>query len=192
MHQPAHQLRIIAGKWKSRRINFLALPGVRPTTDANRETLFNWLQNKIENATCLDLFAGSGALGFEALSRGAKHVTMVDANSKIIKKLKENSEALEAHNLSLICANIPKQFLKIPRQVFDIVYLDPPFRKNLIAPCCDILENDGWLINGSYVYIEAEKDLDLQKILPKTWGIIREKLAGHVKYHLIKVNYDNL
>lgn len=186
MHHKAQQLRIIAGKWKSRKISFLALPGVRPTTDANRETLFNWLQHEIQNATCLDLFAGSGALGFEALSRGARHVTMIDASLKIIRKLQENARLLATNDLTCIYANLPRQFNKIPSQVFDIIFLDPPFQHNLIAPCCDILENNGYIAINSYIYIEAERDLAIATIIPKSWRIEREKLAGQVRYCLCK------
>lgn len=187
MYERKNQLRIIAGKWKSRRINFLPLTGVRPTTDANRETLFNWLQDKIRDAICLDLFAGSGALGFEALSRGAKHVTMVDSSIKIIQNLKENAQALNAtESINFICAKVPEQFVKISPQKFDIIFLDPPFHKNLVAPICEILENMSFVANDGYVYIETEKELDISNILPKPWQILRTKLSGQVRYHLIQ------
>lgn len=190
MAKPVSQLRIIGGKWRSRRLKFQVLPGVRPTTDANRETLFNWLGNKIIEANCLDLFAGSGALGFEALSRGAKHVLMVDVSSKIIHQLKLNVAELKAENVELLCAKMPQQISKISSQVFDIIFIDPPFHQNLIAPCCDMLENSSFLANDVYLYIETEKELDLAPILPKTWKILRQKVAGQVKYYLIQREYE--
>lgn len=181
------QLRIIGGQWRSRRISFLPLPGVRPTTDANRETLFNWLGDKIIAANCLDLFAGSGALGFEALSRGAKHVLMLDASAKIIKQLKENATLLSATNITFLCAKLPQQFNKIPQQVFDIVFIDPPFHQNLIAPCCELLEQSNLLATNAYIYLEAEQDLDVAPLLPKAWQILRHKIVGQAQCFLLKI-----
>lgn len=186
MSNSTSQLRIIGGKWRSRKLKFLLLPGVRPTTDATRETLFNWLGIKILGANCLDLFAGSGALGFEALSRGATHVLMVDASIKIIQQLKANAQLLQAENLDVLCAKIPQQINKIPPQLFDIIFLDPPFHKNLIAQCCDILENSHFLAANSYVYLEAEKELEVAALLPNSWKVLRQKEAGQVQYYLIQ------
>ena len=171
-------LRIIGGKWRSRKINFIPLKGVRPTTDLVRETIFNWLSPVIVGANCLDLFAGSGALGFEALSRGAKHVVLVDQSTKIVKQLKASAKLLQADNVDFYCAAIPGRLNKIPAQTFDLVFLDPPFHYNLIQPTCAKLLNGGYLSKGSYIYIEAEKAFDIASLIPQSWQILRTKPYG--------------
>ena len=181
-------LRIIGGKWRSRKISFIPLKGVRPTTDAGRETLFNWLSPLIVGANCLDLFAGSGALGFEALSRGANKVVMVDASMRIISKLKENAESLQADNAEFYCAKIPERLSKIPEQSFDVVFLDPPFSKNLVKSTCQSLENSGLLAENAYIYIEAEKYLDIETVIPESWQILKHKKSGLVKSCLLQVD----
>jgi 16S rRNA (guanine966-N2)-methyltransferase len=187
MAKKMQTLRIIGGKWRSRKITFAALPGVRPTTDATRETLFNWLESVIVGAHCLDLFAGSGALGFEALSRGAASVLMVDKSLVIINKLKENAVLLQAGNLDFLCALIPRDLKKIKDKVFDIVFLDPPFHQNLIKPTCEFLDKSKLLKIGSLVYIEVECDLEIAALLPVNWEIQKQKASGQVKYYLVKV-----
>lgn len=178
------QLRIISGKWRSRKITFLPLQDVRPTLDATRETLFNWLGTLIIDAICLDLFAGSGALGFEALSRGAKHVVMLDASAKIINQLKKTAAILAATDIDFICAKLPQDLKKIPTQKFNLVFLDPPFAKNLIKPCSEFLEASSLLASQAYIYIEAEKELAIENIIPKNWQIIRNKISGQVRFCL--------
>jgi len=182
-----NQIRIIGGKWRSRIITFRPITGLRPTTNMVRETIFNWLAPYIDNAICLDLFAGSGGLGFEAISREAKHVVMVDASFKVIKQLQENAKLLAANNVTCIHALMPRDCHKIPEQKFNIVFLDPPFNKNLVAKCCNALMTKDLLAKNCYIYIEVERGFDLAKILPSGWEIIRSKVAGHVCYNLIKV-----
>ena len=181
------QIRIIAGQWRSRKITFVPIKGLRPTTDACRETLFNWLAPYIQDANCLDLFAGSGCLGFEALSRGAKHVVMVDAATQVITMLQHNAQALACQNLDCYCAQIPKQLHKIPEQSFDIIFLDPPFHHNLIAPVCEKLANSNYLAQDALIYLEAEKNLLLSNIIPTSWHIIRQKITGQSGCYLIKI-----
>jgi len=188
MQPQSSTLRIIGGRWRSRKIKFTPLKGIRPTTDSNRETLFNWLAPSIVGANCLDLFAGSGALGFEALSRGAKHLTMVDASKKVIHQLRSNAELLEADNLEIICANIPKQLSKIPPEPFDILFLDPPFYHDLIKPTCEKLKNGEYLAKNGLIYIEAEKRLDIEKIIPKTWHILHKKSYGTARAYLLQAD----
>ncbi|MEI8054741.1 MAG: 16S rRNA (guanine(966)-N(2))-methyltransferase RsmD [bacterium] len=178
-------LRIIGGKWRSRKISFVSLKGLRPTTDAVRETLFNWLAPVINNTNCLDLFAGSGALGFEALSRGAKHVVMVDASTQIISMLKKTAQLLNAEDVDFYSAKIPQALSKIPEQSFDIVFLDPPFNFDLIKPTCEKLVSSGYLAKNAIVYIEAEKELDIKKVTPESWQILRQKTVGQVGSHLL-------
>lgn len=177
------RLRIIGGQWRGRRITFPDAPGVRPTPDRVRETVFNWLQPVIAGARCLDLFAGSGALGFEALSRGAAQVVLVDADSRVAAHLREQGAVLQAEGLEVVAAEA-LQYLDVPAPArFDIVFLDPPFGGGLLGPCCRILEAGGWLAAGARIYLEAEGSLQ-QLPLPDTWSLVRSKQAGQVGYHL--------
>jgi 16S rRNA (guanine966-N2)-methyltransferase len=185
MQRYSSTLRIIGGKWRSRKISFVPLKGVRPTTDATRETLFNWLAPIINDKNCLDLFAGSGALSFEALSRGAKHVVMVDASMRIIATLKKNAQLLLAENIEFICAKIPQGINKIPKQFFDIVFIDPPFHHDLIKPTCEKLISSGYLAPNALIYIEAEKELDIKTVIPESWQILRQKISGQVGSYLL-------
>lgn len=184
-------LRIVGGRWRSRKINFVPLKGLRPTTDATRETLFNWLIPNINNANCLDLFAGSGALGFEALSRGAKNVIMVDASTRVISVLKQNAQLLNlnSENIEFYCAKIPQKLNKIPKKTFDIIFLDPPFHFNLIKTACEKIANleSNYLNKNTLVYIEAEKELDIKSAIPQAWQILRQKIAGQVGSYLVCV-----
>jgi len=180
-------LRIIGGKWRSRKISFAPLKGVRPTTDATRETVFNWLAPIIQEAICLDLFAGSGALGFEALSRGAKHVVMVDSSMQVISTLKKNAQTLQIQpeDIEFYCAKIPQNIKKIPAQLFDIVFIDPPFNHGLIKPICEKLEASNYLTKKALIYIEAEKELDIKKVTPESWQILKQKTTKQVKSYLL-------
>ena len=179
-----NQLRIIAGKWRGRKIHFPDLPYIRPTPDRVRETLFNWLQDTIHGARCLDLFAGSGALGLEALSRGASHVTFVDQSTIVTKHLKNICNELQISNVDIIQAKIPETKLSLDK--FDIVFLDPPFSQNLIQPCLDWLEKAKILNKKAYIYVEKETS-DQNIDLPNNWQIAHSKTAGKVCYNLITV-----
>ena len=178
-----HRLRIIAGRWRGRRLEFPATEGLRPTSDRVRETLFNWLAPMITGARCLDLFAGSGALGIEALSRGASHVVMVDNNTTVVSQLHDHLATLHAQNAQIIHANALGYLQSVPEQGFDVVFLDPPYHKNLLAPCCELLRCPGWLKPGAHIYLETERDLPLT-MLALNWRVIRSKSAGQVSYHL--------
>lgn len=183
--QATGKIRIIAGKWRSRNIIFPQIPGLRPTHDRIRETLFNWLMNDIEGATCLDLFAGSGALGFEALSRGAKHVTFIDNSSKVISALKHTVATLEtAPRVNVIQAECPS-VLKLEHAPFDIIFLDPPFNQKLLAPTIKWLETHCYIKDGSLIYIEAEKTLNAWPI-PENWDVMKEKKTATLTYALLK------
>lgn len=184
---PTSQLRIIGGKWRSRKITFYDFPEIRPTPNRVRETLFNWLAPVIESATCLDAFAGSGALGFEALSRGAKWVVMIDQSKKITEMLKENAAKLEAENLEIFTGNFFDIIADKKLPPFDIIFLDPPFRQSLIKKAAAILINNNLLKNDAYVYMETEKELQPLPI-PDDWEIVRNKNAGQVNYYLINVS----
>lgn len=177
-----NQLRIIGGAWRSRRLHFPNVEGLRPSTDRVRETLFNWLQPVIEGSRCLDLFAGSGALGLEALSRGAAQVTFVDQHSKVINALRNNLKLLESTAADIIQADA-LDFLQGNPHPFDIVFIDPPFRQELLQPCLQLLDR-GWLGLDARVYIETELEQGTPD-LPEGWEILRSKKAGQVAYHLV-------
>lgn len=179
-------VRIIAGNWRSRKISFLDLPHIRPTPNRIRETLFNWLSPIIAGANCLDAFAGSGALGFEALSRGAKSVTMIESSLETVKVLKKNAETLNAENLEIIHGFFPEVLSHINHKKFDIVFLDPPFHQNLILPAANYLQNNHYLTASSYVYIETERHVQLQ--LPDNWKVFRHKQTGEVEYSLVLID----
>ena len=180
----SHQLRIIAGKWRSRKIQLLDLAEIRPTPDRVRETLFNWLNSVIVDAYCLDLFAGSGALSFEALSRGARHVVMVDKSPMVIESLRTTAQALGADNITLYQGHAPEQVI-LPKEPFDIIFLDPPFHQNLINASCDWLIKNKLIHEKTFLYIETEKENDTLNVLPY-WHIVKEGKTKQIKYFLLR------
>lgn len=182
-NQADNQLRIIAGCWRGRKIAFAPVAGVRPTPDRVRETLFNWLSPVIRGARCLDLYAGSGALGIEAASRGASSVVLVDSDSHVVASLREQLALLDAATVEVVQSSV-EGWLSASAEPFDIVFLDPPFRKNLLPGSIHALESGGWLAAGARVYIEAESTLEPE--LPASWELIRSKRAGQVGYHLAR------
>lgn len=181
MHPAANQVRIIAGTWRGRRLSFDPVPGLRPTPDRVRETLFNWLSPVVRGARCLDLYAGSGALGLEAASRGAMQVVLIDNDPQVVASLERQQGILGAHQVRVVRADV-LQWLAGSASPFDIVFLDPPFRRQMLLPCIRELENRGWLSDKARVYIEAEKGLVPE--LPENWELLRSKAAGQVGYHL--------
>jgi 16S rRNA (guanine966-N2)-methyltransferase len=176
-------LRIIGGTWRSRRLTFPEREGLRPTPDRVRETLFNWLQPWLPGATCLDLFAGSGALGLESLSRGAGQVVLVEQDVAAVSALRANLALLDARGAEVVQADA-RVFLQGPARQFDIVFLDPPYASGLLAECCTRLETGGWLRKQGLIYLEAAGDQALP--LPATWTLLRSKRAGQVGYHLAR------
>lgn len=180
-----NRLRIIGGKWRGRKLDFPDAEGLRPTPDRVRETLFNWLQNDVQGARCLDLFAGSGALGLEALSRGAAYALLVDDNAKVVSQLRQHLETLQTVD-GKIHQGDALQILETPPNdnPFNVVFLDPPFGKGLIAACVKALESSGWLAENAKIYLEAESGLqDLN--LPDQWEILRQLKAGQVTCYLV-------
>lgn len=182
-------VRIIAGKWRGRKLKVPDSHGLRPTPDRVRETVFNWLAPYIAGAACLDLFAGSGALGFEALSRGAASLVMTDQSSDIVKLLQEEAAAFKADNARIYLATMPKQLQK-EEKPFDIVFLDPPYQENLLIPCCHYLEDHGYLADSAFIYLEADR-LILDNELPPTWQVIKQQKAGQVFYHLARREHND-
>lgn len=177
------RIRIIGGQWRSRKISFLEAPGLRPTGDRIRETLFNWLGININGAHCLDLYAGSGILGLEALSRGASTCTALENNPTVVKQLHANCNELGA-DLSIINADSIK-FLqhKNSGRVFDIVFIDPPFSKTLHTESCALLESNGWLAHDALIYCELPAKENLFAT-PSSWLIKKDKIASGVRYML--------
>lgn len=178
-----NEFRIIAGQWRRRRLKFPPLPGIRPSPDRVRETLFNWLMHRIAGARCLDLFAGSGALGLEALSRGAASALFIDQERQVVDTLRTHLETLHAGNGEALQSEA-LAFLRAPRQVFDIVFLDPPFASPLLAEAARGLEQYGWLAPQAHVYMEYPKGA--MPHLPATWKMIREGHAGRVGFGLVR------
>jgi 16S rRNA (guanine966-N2)-methyltransferase len=183
----ASRLRIIAGEWRSRQLPIPEIEGLRPTPDRVRETLFNWINAYLPGAVCGDLFCGSGALGLEALSRGAKHMTFVDNSRVVSQQMQANLATLGATDSANVVAQNAAVFLDtVTPHAMDIVFLDPPFRKGWLAQIIPLLEK-GWLAGQALVYIEMEKEADLPT-LPSHWSLLKEKVAGQLVYRLFEVS----
>lgn len=157
-------------------------PELRPTPDRVRETLFNWLTPLIDGAECLDCFAGTGVLGFEALSRGAASAVLVEANGALVKALKKQAEILGAVDAEIVCADI-RRWLERCGRSFDIVFVDPPYQSKLGAETCLQLLNGGHLAPGGVVYLESGSGVDLPADKFRT---IKEGRAGQVRYCLLE------
>lgn len=182
-------IRIIGGRWRSRKLTFPEVEGLRPSPDAVRETLFNWLQNDIQGSRCLDLYAGSGAFGFEAASRGAANVVMVEANQVAARQLKKNCDILAAENGIAIVNSRAEHFVGHCTEQFDLVFLDPPFESVDIARICGLISQSSILAPGAMVYIESPKN-SAPLPIPPTWHIIRQKTRGLVQSTLINTDYE--
>ncbi|UTW10725.1 16S rRNA (guanine(966)-N(2))-methyltransferase RsmD [Marinobacterium rhizophilum] len=182
------ELRIIAGTWRGRKLKFPALTGLRPTPNRVRETLFNWVQASVPGARCLDLFAGSGALGLEALSRGAGSVTFIDNATQAVRQLRDNLQLLKADNAEVQTAAamdwLQRQVAEADAKPgYDLVFLDPPFHCDLLPQACELLESRGLLADQALVYIESESELGAPAV-PANWQQKRSKTAGQVTYSL--------
>ena len=182
--RPAGAFRIIGGEWRSRRLAVPSGADVRPTPDRVRETLFNWLAPVIAGARCLDLYAGSGALGLEALSRGAAEVVFVDQAAGALRQVAANLELLHCDRGRTVCMDA-ERYLEGPAQPFDIVFLDPPYRRDMLAPVCAQLMARGWVGPTSAVYLEHEAGA-APPALPPGWVLARSAAAGQVRYHLAR------
>ena len=177
------ELRIIGGAWRGRKLRFPALPGLRPSPDRVRETLFNWLAPEINGARCLDLFAGSGALGLEALSRGAGFCEFADSAAAAAERIESHLTLLSCRAAQVLRASAQERLHQAATMQFNIVFLDPPFRQNLLTECCTLLEENGWLAERAWIYIEAGAD-EPAPVVPSTWHLHRDKRAGQVAYRL--------
>jgi 16S rRNA (guanine966-N2)-methyltransferase len=182
------RLRIIGGKWRSRMLPIADAEGLRPTTDRVRETIFNWLQPSIYGARVLDLFAGSGALGFEALSREAESAVLIEKHKQAAKNLIENANSLGAKDARVVNTDA-LAWLPSCEQTFSLIFLDPPFNKGLLPNCIDLINDKKLIETNGWVYIESESDLhDLP--IPKHWHLHREKKAGMVVLRLFQVEAE--
>jgi 16S rRNA (guanine966-N2)-methyltransferase len=183
----ARQLRIIAGRWRGRRWRFPDT-AMRPTPDRVRETLFNWLQPYIAGRRCLDLFAGSGALGLEALSRGATHAWLVDRDPQAIAAIAATAREFGATGAELHCADALQLLQQRPPPVgrgFDLVFIDPPFDSGLAATAMQLLEAGHWLAPGALIYVEQARSAGVSAI-PGDWQQLKSGAAGAVSYHLYR------
>lgn len=180
---PRGRVRIIGGRWRGRWLPVRPHAGLRPSADRVRETLFNWLQAYVPGARCLDLFAGTGALGFEAASRGAEAATLIDTNSDLVQQLKSNKAILEAKNIDIVHADAI-QWLKKQPAPFDIIFIDPPFHSGYVSEALRLLEQ-GWVKPDSLVYVESERGSNPDR-LPEYWRVLRRGETRHVSYALIR------
>lgn len=180
MSAPQNKVRISAGEWRSRLLRFPDAHGLRPTPERVRQTLFNWLGQELHGLRCLDLFAGSGALGFEAASRGAAEAVLVEHNPAVYRALTENAALLKAQQVRVLHEDA-LAFLTRNRQPFDLIFLDPPFGQDWLQRLLPLLARH--LRPGGAVYVEAEA------ALPPTpgWNIHKHGRAGNVHYHLLKL-----
>jgi 16S rRNA (guanine966-N2)-methyltransferase len=180
------QLRIIGGQWRGRKLAFTPAEGLRPTGDRIRETLFNWLAADIAGARCVDLFAGSGALGLEALSRGAAHCDFVDCSSAAVAQVRDHLKLLSAYDKAGCHPVSAMDFLRTTSTAYDIVFIDPPFKLHLVEPVCAALSQYHLLQEHALVYVEMEATQPAPHT-PPDWTLHREKHAGRVTYRLFRV-----
>jgi 16S rRNA (guanine966-N2)-methyltransferase len=185
-HSGHHRVRIIGGRWRSLRIDFPDHAELRPSPDRVRETLFNWLQHSIMDARCLDLFAGSGVLGAEALSRGAAEVVFVERDARTALGIEATLQRLGAVGATVVQADALKYLDSPPPQPFDIVFLDPPYAAGLLPEVCGKLARHRWLAPQAQIYMESSADQPLPAF-PAAWTLHRSRQAGQVGYHLLRV-----
>ncbi|MFT5677327.1 MAG: 16S rRNA (guanine966-N2)-methyltransferase [Paraglaciecola sp.] len=180
-HQTAiGAIRIISGQWRGRKLPVLDAQGLRPTTDRNKETLFNWLMPYTPNSCCLDVFAGSGGLGFEALSRYASSVTFIELDKKIAKNLQQNADMLKVSALQAkIITGDAVQVLMQLAQPFDVIFLDPPFHQNLLGSTIEQIEQAQLLKKGGVIYIECEGQGENYQV-PDTWHLIKQNQSKQI------------
>ncbi|MFE8070165.1 16S rRNA (guanine(966)-N(2))-methyltransferase RsmD [Marinobacteraceae bacterium S3BR75-40.1] len=179
-------LRIIGGDWRRRQLSFPELEGLRPTPDRVRETLFNWLAPTLPGSRCLDLFAGSGALGLEALSRGAGAIDFVEMAPAAARALQQNLDLLKANNGRIHNLDALAFLNRPPEQPYDLIFLDPPFRKGWLGQVIERLDA-AWVRDGGYVYVEHEQEMG-EQVWPEHWRLHRQKRAGQVVYSLFEVS----
>ncbi|ANZ22278.1 16S rRNA (guanine(966)-N(2))-methyltransferase RsmD [Buchnera aphidicola (Diuraphis noxia)] len=180
---------IVSGKLKGRKISFTSAVNLRPTTNRIRKTVFEWLTKYIKHARCLDCFAGSGALGIEAISRHAEFLTFLEIRKQTIMNLKNNIHTLNIHNLEIIHTNT-LNWLKKHGTPYDIIFIDPPYHTGLIQLTLELLEKNKWVKKNSLIYIEKAKGKSLS--LSKNWILHKKKITNDIEYYLYFFNISNL
>jgi len=184
------RLRIVAGNWRSRLLDIADVEGLRPTSERIRESLFNWLAPQIHGARCLDLYAGTGALGLEALSRGAASAVFVERSPVAEKQLAENARLLDASGATVLRMEALDYLAGKPSERFDIVFLDPPFAADLLEETCRLMAEQQLLADGALVYLEQDRGKAEPK-LPEAWRVLKDKTAGNVRYMLAQAGEDD-
>lgn len=187
-NQKKNSVRIIAGEYRSRKLEFPSIEGLRPTADRIRETLFNWLQDSIQGETCLDLFAGSGALGFEALSRGASHVDFIEQNTSAANSIRSNIARFGAKQARVYCSDAFEwldRYTQDSKQ-YGLVFLDPPFKGEALVRAINKFESANLLRDDGLVYIETDRQT-IDDDLPNNWIEIKGKKAGTIQYGLYNI-----
>ena len=181
------RVRIIGGNWKRRLITFPANRSLRPSPDAVRETLFNWINPELPGACCLDLFAGSGVLGFEAVSRGAASAVLVESDARACRSIQENIELLGAESKIQLYRGRVESYVAHADQQFDLIFMDPPFGANLVGEICHIVNENSLCKTGAKIYIESAKS-NLPLPIPASWNIIRKSTRGSVQSTLVQAS----
>lgn len=173
-------IRVISGQFRGRKLPVKNVEGLRPTTDRIKETVFNWLMQDTRDAAVLDCFAGSGGLGFEALSRFAQSTTFIELDTSAAQQIEQNISMLALKNAQVKNTNSLSYLAqKNTNSPFDLVFVDPPFRKNLAQSSCDLLENNQWLSDDALIYVEVESELS-DFLAPNNWLLLKEKKSGQV------------
>ena len=180
----AGRLRIVAGNWRSRLLDIADVEGLRPTSERVRETVFNWLAPRIHGARCLDAYAGTGALGLEALSRGAAGVVFIEKSPVAAKQLRRNIDVLDAQGATVLQQDALDFLRKADTGPFDIVFLDPPFADDLVEETCRLLDQRNLLADDALVYVELPKN-GVGAHFPAGWQVQKDKMAGNVRYMLV-------
>ena len=180
---PPGQVRIISGAWRGQLLPVPDAPGLRPTPDRVRETVFNWLQPRIEGARCLDLFAGTGALGFESASRGAGRVVLVESSPGVAAGLDATRQRLGADQVQVVQQDVMHFLAESDPEPFDIVFADPPFDSEHLPDLCRLLSAGDWLRSDAWVYLEVAREVGVPSV-PDSWVLLRSKTAGEVGYHM--------
>ena len=179
-----NRVRIIGGDWRGRRLQVADVPGLRPTGDRCRETLFNWLQPWVVAADCVDLFAGTGALGFEAASRGAASVLMVEKHPQALEVLRQSIGQLQAEQVTLRAGGAMSLIEELSPDSLDLVFVDPPFDSNLGKAVLERLDRQGCVRHGGFVYVESPASLQLAP--PEGWSVWRDQQLGEVRMQLFR------